>query len=38
MLMNVPFLVVVHVTPTLSVPTLKDPTFAAVYEVLKEME
>ena len=24
-------------TPTLCVPTLKDPTSAAVYEVLKEM-
>jgi len=37
MLMNVPFLVVVYVTPTLCVQTLKDPTSAAVYEVLKEM-
>lgn len=35
--MNVPFLVVVYVTPTLCVQTLKDPTSAAVYEVLKEM-
>ena len=35
MLMNVPFLVVVDVTPTLCVLTLKDPTFAAVSEVLK---
>lgn len=37
MLMNVLFLVVVDVTPALCVPTLKDPTSAAVYEVLKEM-
>lgn len=37
MLMNVPFLVVVDVTPTLCVPTLKDPTSAAVYVVLKVM-
>ena len=37
MLMNVPFPVVVDVTPTLCVLTLKDPTSAAVYEVLKAM-
>ena len=37
MLMNVLYLVVVDVTPTLCVPTRKDPTSAAVYEVLKEM-
>ena len=35
--MNVPFLVVLDATPTLCVPTLKDPTSAAVYEVMKAM-